>query len=275
MAVRSVVSAGPNGVLDPAETVTVALGARNIGGPGMICTTPALTGTLQASGGVTNPSAPQNYGVLCAESPSTFRNFTFTVDPALPCGSTVTTSVVLTDGATNYGTITNTFTTGSTSNSPVQNFDGVVAPALPAGWTTTFSGLGTAVTTSTIFPDTAPNDIFLSEASNVALSEVTSAPIAITGAGQKLSFRNLFNTEPGFDGTVLEISIAGGAFQDILAAGGTFASGGYNATLATGFLNPLPGRMAWAGLSGGTAAAPTYITRWSTCPRRLLGKTSS
>ena len=37
----SVVSAGPNGVLDPAEVVTVALGVRNIGGPGTICTTAA------------------------------------------------------------------------------------------------------------------------------------------------------------------------------------------------------------------------------------------
>ena len=84
----------------------------------------------------------------------------------------------------------------------------MVAPALPAGWTTTFSGLGTAPTTSTIFPDTAPNDVFLSEASNVALSEVTSAPIASRLAErQKLTFRNLFNTEPGFDGLVLEISI--------------------------------------------------------------------
>ena len=112
----------------------------------------------------------------------------------------------------------------------------------------------------------------MSEASNVALSEVTSAPIAITGAGQKVSFRNLFNTEPGFDGMVLEISIAGGAFQDILAAGGTFASGGYNATLATGFPNPLPGRMAWAGLSGGTAAAPTYITSVVNLPAAATGQ---
>ncbi|MEO5720912.1 MAG: hypothetical protein ABIR71_05500, partial [Chthoniobacterales bacterium] len=157
-----IVSAGPNGVLDPGETVTVALGVQNTN----TCTSPALTGTLQASGGVTNPSAPASYGIVCGGDPAVFRNFTFTVDPALACGATVTASLAMTDGATNFGTLTYTFTTGSTQLVPVQNFDGVTAPALPTGWTTTFSGTGTAVVTSTTFADTAPNDIFLTEASN-------------------------------------------------------------------------------------------------------------
>ena len=66
----SIVSAGPNGVLDPGEIVTVALGVRNTGGPGVVCTTAALTGTLQATGGVTTPSGPQNYGVICSGGPA-------------------------------------------------------------------------------------------------------------------------------------------------------------------------------------------------------------
>jgi len=53
---------------------------------------------------------------------------------------------------------------------------------------------------------------------------------------------------------VLEISINGGAYQDILAAGGSFAAGGYNATISTAFMSPIAGRMAWAGNSNG------YIT---------------
>jgi Kelch motif len=272
----SIVNAGPNGVLDPAEVVTVSLGVQNIGGPGVVCTTPALVGTLQATGGVTSPSAPQNYGGgsgLCSGSPAVFRNFTFTVDPATPCGNTVTASLQLQDGATNYGTASYSFLTGSSAISLSENFDGVVAPALPAGWSTTFSGTGTAVTTSTISPDTAPNDIFLSEATNVGLSEVASATIAVpAGGASTLSFRNLFNTESTFDGLVLEIKIGAGAFQDILAAGGTFVSGGYNSTVSTGFSNPLPGRMAWTGLSGGTAAAPTYITTVVTLPAAASGQ---
>ena len=179
------------------------------------------------------------------------------------------------DGATDYGTFTYQFITGSTVSGGVQNFDGVTAPALPAGWTPTASGSGILPTTVTDFADTAPNSVKLSEASTVGLSEVTSAPIAITSAGSKLSFRNEYNTEVGFDGQVLEISIptvAGGAFQDILVAGGTFASGGYNSTLSTGFSNPLPGRMAWTGLSGGSAAAPTFITSVVNLPAAAVGQ---
>ena len=254
----AVVAAGANGVLDPGETVTVSLGLKNVGGPGVVCTTGALTGDLQASGGVTTPSGPQIYGSLCSGSAGAFRSFTFTVNPALPCGSTVTATLHVTDGATDYGNIIYSFTTGSIATSFSQNFDGVTAPALPAGWTPTASGTGILPTTVTDFVASAPNAVFMSEASNVGLSEITSETVAVT-AGAQMKFQLEFNTESTFDGVVLEVSIAGGAFNDILAAGGSFASGGYNSTLSTAFSNPLPGRMAWTGLSGGTSTAPTFI----------------
>ncbi len=270
----SIISAGANGTLDPGEVVTVSLGLRNIGGPGVVCTTASLTGTLQASGGVTSPPAPVNYGVVCSGSGPTFRNFTFTVDPALGCGNTVTASLVVTDGAINYGTFTYSFVTGNLGTpTPVENFDGVVAPALPAGWTPTASGSGTLPTTSTLFPDTAPNDVYLSEAALQGLSEVTSAPIAVPSGVSSVSFRNLFNTEADFDGLVLEISINGGAFSDIITAGGSFLSGGYNSHIGPdpGF-NPLENRDAWTGLSGGTPTAPTYITSIVRLPAAAAGQ---
>jgi hypothetical protein len=74
----------------------------------------------------------------------------------------------------------------------------------------------------------------------------------------RLNFRLEHNTELNWDGLVLEISVNGGAFQDIEAAGGVFESGGYTGTLSTSASQPLPGRRAWSGLSGGTAAAPLY-----------------
>lgn len=271
----SIVSAGPNGALDPNETVTVALGIQNVGGPGTICTSSNLTGTLQPGSGVVSPSSPQNYGVVCSNGPVVYRNFTFTVDPSLACGSTVTTALKMTDGATSYGTLSFTFKTGVTTSMGVQNFDSVVAPALPAGWTATASGSGVAPTTVTTFPDTAPNAVYLSEQASVGLSEVSSAPVFIPSAGTQLSFQNEFNTEGTYDGLVLEISIpgvAGGAFQDILTAGGSFATGGYNSTLNTGFSNPLPGRMAWSGLSGGTTAAPAYIATVVNLPAAAVGQ---
>jgi autotransporter-associated beta strand protein len=153
-----------------------------------------------------------------------------------------------------------------------ENFDGVPPPALPPGWTTTFSGAGTAVPVSPIFPDTVPNDIFLSESDGVGLSEVKSPIIAAPASASILVFRNLFNTESDHDGLVLEISINGGAFQDILVAGGRFVTGGYNSTLGAGLGNPLPGRMAWSGLSGGTLGAPAYITTVVNLPAAAVGQ---
>lgn len=270
----SIVSAGANGTLDPGEVVTVALGLRNVGGPGVVCTTAALQGVLQAGGGVTSPPGAQNYGMVCSGSGATFRNFTFTVDPALACGNTVTASVVVTDGAINYGTFTYTFVTGNLGTpTNIENFDSVAAPALPAGWTPTASGSGTLPGTSTTFPDTAPNDVFFSEGATMGLSEVTSAPIPVPGGVSSISFRNLFNTEQDFDGLVLEISINGGAFADIITAGGAFLSGGYNSHIGPDpGNNPLENRDAWTGLSGGTAAAPTYITSVVRLPAAAAGQ---
>ena len=59
---------------------------------------------------------------------------------------------------------------------------------------------------------------------------IPTAPGAGVNPDVRLSFRNFYNTEGGFDGGVLEISIAAGPFVDIITAGGTFVSGGYNGT---------------------------------------------
>jgi hypothetical protein len=67
-----------------------------------------------------------------------------------------------------------------------------------------------------------------------------------------ISFRNNFNFQDGFDGGVLEVSYDGGlTFADVLAAGGTFARGGYNGMINSCCGNPLAGRQAWTGNSAG------------------------
>ena len=89
-----------NSALDPGEVVTVGLCVEDVGtGP-----TTNLVGTLQATGGVTVPSGPQNFGAI-APGAAVCRNFTFTVDGATTCGSLVTASLQLQDGATNYGNV--------------------------------------------------------------------------------------------------------------------------------------------------------------------------
>ena len=80
--------------------------------------------------------------------------------------------------------------------------------------------------------------------------------IAIASTSTQLCFRNNYNLESTYDGGVLEVSspnINGGAFSDITdpSVGGSFITGGYNATISTAFGSPLAGRGAWSGNSGG------------------------
>jgi subtilisin-like proprotein convertase family protein len=65
-----------NNAPDPGETVTVSLPLVNTGGSN----TTNLIGTLQATGGVTSPSGPQNYGVVVGGGSSVARSFTFTAN---------------------------------------------------------------------------------------------------------------------------------------------------------------------------------------------------
>ncbi|HKQ07966.1 MAG TPA: HYR domain-containing protein [Blastocatellia bacterium] len=259
-----------NGAIDPNETVTVSLCIRNSGGAS---TTSALTGTLQATGGVTSPSGPQNYGAI-APSSIVCRNFTFTANGS--CGGTLTASLQLQDGATNYGTLTYTFTLGVQNVVLTENFDGVSAPALPAGWT---ASQGTNLTgappwqTSTTSPDTAPNDAFSPSPNNVLDNRLDSPSISITTAAAQLTFRNFFDLNDsggGFDGGVLEVSTDGGAtWADITSAGigGSFVQNGYNRTISVNFASPIAGRQAWSGTSGG------YVTTIANLGANLAGKT--
>ena len=128
--------------------------------------------------------------------------------------------------------------------------------------TTTGANAWTVVTSGS---DSAPNHAFIQNVSSVSDATLTSESFTIAD-GQQLKFRNLYNTENTFDGGVLEISIAGAAFQDILAAGGSFVTGGYSGTIDTRFGNPLSGRQAWTGDSS------TYIDTIVNLPSAATGQ---
>ncbi|HEY0544319.1 MAG TPA: FG-GAP-like repeat-containing protein [Pyrinomonadaceae bacterium] len=133
-----------------------------------------------------------------------------------------------------------------------ESFDTVTAPALPAGWTTTASGVISPFTTVTTFPDSSPNAAFVPDPNTQGTSELVSPSIALGNLPHKLIFRHFYQTDFEFDGCVVEISINGGTFIDIVTqAGGSFASGGYDTGLVSGTLS---GRQAWTGQRAG------YIT---------------
>jgi hypothetical protein len=136
-----------------------------------------------------------------------------------------------------------------------QNFDSVSAPALPPGWSSA------DWVTSTTDPDTAPNDAFVIAPSFVSDRRLDSVGLSVISPSATVAFRNNYNLESSgsgeyFDGAVLEISspnINGGAFTDVTdsAVGGNLLFGGYDGRISTDFLNPLAGRYAWSGNSGG------------------------
>jgi hypothetical protein len=258
----------PNAAIDPNETATISYAITNIGGG----PTANLTATLQASGGVTLPTGPQNYGAI-APGATVAKNFTFKA--AGNCGDTITLTFQLQDGGTNYGTVTVNYILGASvvsASTFSENFDGVGAPTLPAGWVTANTGTAPAWVTSTTASDTPLNSAFGGGTATPGDNSLTSptfvvpaAPGSGTDAHVELSFRNSYNTEGGFDGGVLEISISAGPFIDIVTAGGSFIAGGYNGVIGITD-SVLTGRQAWTGTSGG------FITTTVRMPTASLGQ---
>jgi hypothetical protein len=148
-----------------------------------------------------------------------------------------------------------------------ENFDGVTAPALPNGWSSSVViGNGStqafettaAATTHLSQDDTFPNSCGVPNATAITDIVLVSPSFTVSTSKARLTFKQAFQLEAdyvtatvGYDGAVLEISVNGGAsWQDIIAAGGTWVTGGYNRNISNGFQNPLAGRDAWSAASG-------------------------
>src|SRR5437667_1540876 len=146
------------------------------------------------------------------------------------------------------------------------NFDDVTPPALPLGfiatnvqgppqlWVTSNSGLPTPPA------DTPPNAAFVDDPAVVSDKLLDLPGLTVFEAlSPQLTFRQNFNLEAsdqdsdlGFDGGVLEISVdQGQTYQEILDAGGSFVTGGYNRTISADRGSPIAGRRAWSGNSDG------------------------
>jgi hypothetical protein len=88
------------------------------------------------------------------------------------------------------------------------------------------------------------------------VNEMITPVFNITTVSARLTFQNWYEFETTFlrnrlyDGSLLEIRIGAGNWQDILAAGGNFESGGYDGLLDACCQNPLAGQLGWSGRSG-------------------------
>ncbi len=236
----TVVDANGNGYLEPGEalTLTVPL-TNNTGG--------SATGvTLQVVGG-----GSADYGTI-AHGSTVSRAIPFTVPVVTGCGSTITITLNVNSslGATSF---TQTLIIGQPQVTFAQNFDSVTAPAFPAGWTSVSVSGGLAFVTTTVNSESAPNSAYAQEPATVGGgTQLTSPQTFVTAPAATLKFRHRYDTEAGWDGGVLDISIGGGPFQDIVTAGGAFMENGYDGILgANGVNNPVAGRNSWNGNSNG------------------------
>jgi hypothetical protein len=131
----------PNGVVDPNETVSVNLSLRNTG----TAAASNVVATLLASGGVTSPSAPQNYGTLLPSVAPTSRTFSFAANGG--CGGILSATLQLQSGTNSLGTAVFNFNLGSRrsfTNATAINLP-LSGPGAPYPSTITVSGVAQAV----------------------------------------------------------------------------------------------------------------------------------
>jgi Fungalysin metallopeptidase (M36)/Fungalysin/Thermolysin Propeptide Motif len=228
-----------NGFPEPGENVLLSIPVTNATG----ATVNSVTVNVNGGSNVA-------YGNI-ADGATVAMQIPFAIPGAAPCGSTQSVTINVASALGAQAPTMRSFVLGQAVGI-TQNFDGVTPPALPAGWTTTQDS-GTAITwaTTATGPSSAPNSAFANDPATVNMSSLVSPSVAISSTSAQLKFKNKFITESTFDGMVLEMSVGAGAFQDIIAAGGSFVSGGYNATISASFMSPIAGRMAWSGTSAG------------------------
>ncbi len=239
-----------NGAVDPGEVVTVLVSLKNSGA----VDANQVVASLLATNGVLMPSPPQDFGPLLSGGAPVSRPFTFLTSGT--CGEQIQLTFQLEDAGSSLAPVSTPLGLGATATVLTQNFDAVTPPVLPAGWTTAASGYLSNWITTTSTSDTASNSAFSASAPNIGENELLSPPINLPAGPAQLRFRHNFDLEAqsggvAYDGGVLEIKIGTNSFVDILAAGGTFLSGGYNRTIHSGYGSPLAGRQAWSGDSGG------------------------
>lgn len=136
---------------------------------------------------------------------------------------------------------------------PFENFDSVATPALPAGWTRMSTSSGQPRLWTTVNnagnSDSPNNHAFVAGADYSSVNTLTSPVFQVTSIGQEIRFYHWYDHEYLWDGAILEMSMNGSSFQNIVSAGGSIISGGYTATINPG--TELGTGIAWSGPSSG------------------------
>ncbi len=189
-----------NGFPEPGEQLTLTVPISNATGVGVTAMTLIVAGGGSA-----------NYGAIPSGS-TVSQNIAYTVPANTPCGSVLTLNFT---GDNNIGVVqfSRPIVIGAPTTTAAENFDAVTVPNFPAGWTAVAVQNGVNFVTSTTGPDAGPNSAFAADPLTVGGgTDLTMPAVPIVAPAALVTFRNKYNTEPGWDGGVLEISINGGAF---------------------------------------------------------------
>lgn len=249
-----------DGTLDPGEVGQLTLRIANIGSADLTGVTAQLSSTADisfANGGLVEfDTLPMFGGTATATATVTVNSATSTsevmaIDVSFPdVGGSA--DEVIEPAAIQLQFISNqdyqaTLFTDTVENAAASRFDWTrqSVGAEVEGWLVdnTFSAaLGLP----------ADNDYWYGVDSGAPGETALITPVISVGPDPfSVSFYHYYQFESGgFDGGVMEISINGGAWQDVVAAGGTFAFGYNGAMPVFGFGNPLEGRAGFVDFGG-------------------------
>ncbi len=230
-----------NGIADPGETIVVDVVLENTG----TADATAVTGFLSGPVGFIPFTNVGNFGTI-SPAETGGQPYVFALNGS--CGDTLNLTLQVTSAegiSTNHTIPIDLGTAGTPALEDVEEGGGT-----PSGWASsqTESGSGWSVTSGQA--NSGSYSFFATDPDSTGTSTLTSPVLAFPDPAGGMSFAHFYNTESLWDGGVLEISIGGGGWQDIVAAGGVFTANGYNATLNSS-ANPLTGRQAWSGNSAG------------------------
>ena len=231
-----------NGIAEPGDRLQLSVPITNVSGA------PIADATLSLNG-----SPPVAYGTLAPDAVAT-RSLHLLVPFGHTCGTPLPLSFAL-NGSAGPSTVEREIPVGVTPLVVQEAFDAVAAGSLPTDWSSLASGTGAIPwTTAVLNAISPPHTVTVAMPATSALSELYSPTLPAPAGVAVLRFSHHRSLENTFDGGVLDISIGGGPFVDILASGGSFLAGGYNTTLVAfagcvGTPNPLGVRQAWSGVS--------------------------
>ncbi|WP_170113372.1 M36 family metallopeptidase [Ahniella affigens] len=231
-----------NGYAEPGEILNVSVPVAN------------ATGSTAQNATVTiAPGGSQSYGQIPTAS-SVSRDFEVNVPANQVCGTPIDLAIHV-QSSLGPIALNRQIAVGRPLVALAQDFDTAVLGTLPQTWTTAETGAALPWQTVASSVASEPHAVMAVGVSTTGEAALTSEAFLVESANAVLTFKHQFNFENGFDGGVLEISLDGGAYQDLITAGGSFLEGGYIQALSnescSGSPRPLASRPAWTGLRNG------------------------